>query len=159
MEILIALGMVAVGFLGAFATVLHAERMTAAAEEDALISSGIDQRIDQLRTLQWDELTDGSGITTKVWTARPETVAGIPVTQETLTISAYDIANAKTLQAVWNGTSTPTATTTGAGPALSTARAVRVAATLTWSVRASARQQTRSVVAVISRGGISKSDL
>ena len=118
MEILIALGMVAVGFLGAFATVLHAERMTAAAEEDALISSGIDQRIDQLRTLQWDELTDGSGITTKVWTARPETVAGIPVTQETLTISAYDIANAKTLQAVWNGTSTPTATMTGAGPAL-----------------------------------------
>ena len=158
-EVIVALGIVAIGFLGAYAIVLQSGKMASAAEEDASVGSGLEQRMDQIRTLAWPELTDGTGITGKVWTARPESMAGITVSQETLTISAYDLATAKTLQAAWAGTSSPSITFTTAAGELSAASAVKVIATLTWTGRRSSRAQTRSLVTVISRGGISKSDL
>lgn len=158
-EVLVALGVVAVGFLGAFAMVLQSGKMVSAAEEDALVCSGVEQRMDKLRELEWDELTSGTGITSKVWTARPETMSGITISQEALTISAYDVANAKTLNATWVGTSSPSVSLTSGSAELSTASAVKVTASLTWTGRRSKRAQTRSLVTVISKGGISKSDL
>lgn len=153
-----ALAIVAVAFLGLFATVLQAEKLASAAEEEALVMGGLTQRLDQLRLLQWPALTDGTGVTSSVWTARPEATAGITVSQETLTISACDVEGAQTLQATWDGTSSPTTTFTD-GTALSGAGAVKVVATLTWTGRRSARAQTRGLITVIARGGISKSDL
>jgi prepilin-type N-terminal cleavage/methylation domain-containing protein len=158
-EVLVAVGIVAVGFLGAFAMVLQSGKLVSAAEEDALVGSGIEQRMDKLRELEWAELTDGTGITGKVWTARPETMSGITVSQEALTISAYDVAGAKTLNATWVGTSSPSVSFTSGSAELSTASAVKVTASLTWTGRRSTRTQTRSLVTVISKGGISKSDL
>jgi len=156
-EAAIALAVVAIGFLGAFATVLQAGKLASASEEEALVISGLEQRIDQLRLLQWPELTDGTGITSTVWTARPEAMAGITVSQETFTISPCDVAGTRTLNATWNGVASPTVTFT-AGTALSGASAVKVVATLTWTGRRSAHVQTRGIITVISRGGISKSD-
>jgi prepilin-type N-terminal cleavage/methylation domain-containing protein len=156
-EAAIAVAIVAIGFLGAFATVLQAGKMVSASEEEALIMSGLEQRIDQLRLLQWPELTDGTGITSAVWTARPESTTGITVSQETFTISPCDVPGAQTLNATWNGVSIPTVNFT-AGTALGGASAVKVVATLTWTGRRSGRTQTRGIITVISRGGISKSD-
>lgn len=158
-EVLVALGIVVVGFLGAFGMILQSGKLVSAADEDALVCSGLEQRIDQLRKLEWPELTDGTGVISRVWTARPESVSGIPVAQETLTISPYDLATAKTLQGTWVGASSPAVSFTAAAQELSAAKAVKVIATLTWTGRRSSRQQTRSVVTVISKGGISKSDL
>ncbi len=159
LEVVIALGIVAIGFLGAFAAVIQSGKLASAAEEDALAASGLEQRIDQLRELEWDELTNGAGLTTKVWTARPVAMAGITVAQETMTLSAYDIAGAKTLQGTWIGVSAPSVSFTAGAPDLSAASALRATATLTWTGRRSSRQQSRSLVTVIARGGISKSDL
>ncbi len=158
-EVLVALGVVAVGFLGAFAMVLQAGKLASASEEDGLVVSGLEQRIDQIRTLAWPELTDGTGVTSKVWTARPESLSGIAVAQETFTISGYDLTSGQVLQATWNGTAAPTTTFSGGAQALNTAAALKVVATLTWTGRRSSRTQTRSLVTVISRGGISKSVL
>ena len=158
-ELLAATGIVAIGFLGAFAVVLRSGAMVSAAEEDALGCSALEQRMDQLRTLAWDELTDGTGVTTKIYTARPESLAEITVSQETLTISPYDLTTAKTLQATWNGTFSPSVSFTAGADDLSAAHAVKVVATLTWTGRRSSRPQTRSLVTVISEGGISKSAL
>ena len=157
-EVAMAVAIVAIGFLGAFGTILQAGKMASAAEEDALVSSGLEQRIDQLRLLEWPELTDGTGVRTKVWAARPESMAGITVAQETITISAFDLADAKILQGTWSGASSPSATFTAGTEELSAANAVRVVATLTWTGRRSNRSQTRSLVSVISKGGLSKSD-
>jgi Tfp pilus assembly protein PilV len=159
LEILTAIGIVAIGFLGTFAMILQSGSKVSAAEEDALVCSGLEQRMDQLRTLAWGELTDGTGVTTKVYTARPESLAEITVSQETLTISPYDLTTAKTLQATWNGTSSPSVSFTAGPDNLSAAHAVKVVATLTWAGRRSSRPQTRSLVTVISEGGISKSAL
>ena len=156
-ETTIAVAIIAIGFLGVFATVLRAGKMVSAGEEEALVMNGLEQRLDQIRLLQWPALTDGTGITSTVWTARPEATAGITVSQETFTISPCDSAGAQTLNATWNGTSSPTVSFTG-GTALSGASAVKVVATLTWTGRRSARTQTRGLISVISRGGISKSD-
>jgi len=156
LETAIAIAITAIGFLGAFGAVLQAGKMASAAEEDALVFSGLEQRVDQLRLLQWNELTDGTGIIAEVWTARPEAMKEITVSQETFTLSPCDVPGTQTLGATWNGTSIPT-TNPGAGTALSRASAVKVVATLTWTGRRSAQSQTRSLVTVISRGGISKS--
>ncbi len=156
-ETVVAVAVVVVGFLGLFGTVLQAGKMVSAAEEDALVFSGLEQRADQLRLLQWPELTDGTGITGTVWTARPEALAGVTVSQETFTISPCDVAGTQTLNATWNGTASPTISFTGGTP-LSAASAVKAVATLTWTGRRSQRAQTRSLVTVISRGGLSKSD-
>jgi Tfp pilus assembly protein PilV len=156
-EIAVAVMIMAVGLLGVYGTVLQAGKMASAAEEEALVTSGLEQRIDQLRLLGWDDLTNGTGITSNVWTARPEAMAGITVAQETLTLSPCDVPGTQTLQATWDGTSAPTIAFT-AGTALSGASAVKAIATLTWTGRRSGRAQTRSLVSVISRGGLSKSE-
>ena len=121
------------------------------------MESGLEQRIDQLRLLEWQDLTSATGIKTKVWTARPEALAGIPVLQETLTLSPSDLSNTQTLSATWNGTFAPI-TSVSAGPALSNSSAVKVVATLTWRSVRTGKTQVRSLVTVISRGGLSRSD-
>ena len=156
-EVAIAISVVVIGFLGTFATVLQAGKMASAAEEEALVMNGLEQRLDQLRLLQWPALTDGTGIISSVLTARPESTTGITVSQETLTISPCDVAGTQTLNVTWNGTLIPSVTFT-AGTALSAASAVKVVATLTWTGRRSGRVHTRGLITVISRGGISKSD-
>ncbi len=159
LETLVATAIVAIGFLGSLATVSQAGRLASAAEEDALASSALDQRMDQLRLLEWDEITSTAGVTTNIWIARPSAMAGITVAQETIAISAYDVVGAKILDGTWDDGSGPAATLGGGGPDLSTAGAVKIVATITWAGRRWGRQQTRAIVSVISRGGISKSDL
>jgi len=158
-EVIVALFVLSVGFLGAFAMVMQGGMMASSAEEDALVFSGLEQRIDQLRALDWGPLTDGTGITGSVWTARPASVSQIPVTQETITITGYDLTAGQTLNATWVGTSSPSATLTAAAQTLSTAKAVKVVATLSWTGRRSSRAQTRSLVTMIARGGMSTSAL
>ena len=158
LEVVFAVGIIAVGFLGSFALVLQAGKQVSAAEENALVCSGLEQEIDLLRTLSWPTLTDGTGITGTVWAAQPQSVAGLTVTQQTITISPYDVAGAQTLNATWNTGSPATVSFTPAGsPALSTATAVKVVATLTWTGRRSTRPTTRTLVTIISAGGISSS--
>src|SRR5580765_5824284 len=65
-EVTVAVALVAIGFLGAFAMVLQSGRLVSAAEEEALVCSGLEQRIDQLRELSWPALTDGTGVTGSV---------------------------------------------------------------------------------------------
>ncbi len=157
LEVTVASAIVAIGFLGAFATAMQTGKMVSASEEEALVMSGLEQRMDQLRLLEWPELTDGTGITAKVWTARPEATVGITVSQETFTISPCDVPGTQTLQATWDGSLTPVTAFT-AGMALSGTSAVKAVATLTWTGRRSNRSLTRNLITVISRGGISKSD-
>ena len=156
-EVVVAVAIIAVAFAGLFGTVRQANKLASAAEEDALVECALEQRMDQLRLLEWPEITSATGITSLIYNARPTAVSGLKVTQETLTISPVDIPAAQTLSATWNGTSTATATY-GAGSTLIAAKAVKVVATLTWAETRSAKSQTRSLVTVISRGGISKSD-
>jgi hypothetical protein len=151
-----ATAILAIGFLGLFATVLSAGKMASAAEDDGLAVTGLEQRIDELRLLDWRELTDGTGITAKVWTARPLALAGLSVSQEKLTISPADVPGAQTLNATWNGGANPETNFTQ-GTGLGEAGALKVVATLTWTGRRSQNAQTRSLVTVISRGGLSKS--
>lgn len=155
-EVAMGTAILAIGVLGLFATVLSAGKMASAAEEDGLVMTGLEQRVDELRLLDWPELTDGTGITAKVWTARPEALAGLAVSQETLALSPCDVAGAQTLHATWNSGANP-ATNFTTGTPLGEAGAVKAVATLTWTGRRSQRAQTRSLVTVISRGGLSKS--
>src|SRR3954453_7444589 len=89
-EMFIALGVFGIGLLGIYGMILQGGRMASAAEENALAFTALEQRVDQLRELTWPELTGGTGITSKVWTARPIAMTGIPVASEALTISPYD---------------------------------------------------------------------
>jgi len=162
-EVVVAVGIIAIGFLGSFAMVLQCGKQASAAEESSLVCTGLEQQMDLLRTLSWTALTNGSGITGTVWNAQPPALSGLPVTQETITITPYGQANTQTLTATWNVPLAPTVTLAPAvgGPtqALSTATAVQVVATMTWTGRRSGRQMTQSLVTLISEGGISASVL
>ena len=120
-EVVAALSVVSIGFLGAFAMVLQGGKLASAAEEEALVCTGLEQRMDQIRSLDWGPLTDGTGLTSAVWTARPESVVEIPATQETMTISGYDLPTGQTLNATWDGISSPSVSFTAGTQALSTA--------------------------------------
>jgi hypothetical protein len=158
-ETTVGTALLAIGFLGTFAIALQAGRMASAAEDESRISSGLEQRLDQLRLLTWEQLTDGTGITGTVWTARPEATAGMNITQETITVAPWDAPGAKTLVTNWSGTSGASVTFDAAPQPLSNAFAVKVVATITWTDRLTLRSKTRTLVTVISRGGISKSAL
>ena len=157
-EVIIAVGIVAIGFLGAFAMVLQSGRMVSAADEDALVCSALEQRMDQLRELDWTSLTNGTGLTGTVWAARPLSTSGLTIS-ESMSITGFDLTNGQTLTGTWTSSGSPSATLSGATPALSTASAIKIAATISWTGRRSSSSQTRTLVTVISRGGISKSDL
>src|SRR3954462_122725 len=101
LEVVVALSVVSIGFLGAFAVVLQGGKLVSAAEEEALVCSGLEQRMDQLRALDWGPLTDGTGLTGTIWTARPEAVSEITVSRETVTISGYDLTTGQTLSGIW----------------------------------------------------------
>lgn len=159
LDVLVGLSVAAIGFLGAFATALQSSMLVSAAEEEALVCTGLEQRIDQLRTLPWSSLTDGTGVSATVWTARPECLSGITISDETITISGYDLTDGRTLQARWIGTSSPTVSFSTGTESLGSAAAVKVTAAITWNSLRSSRPKTRSIVTVISRGGISKSAL
>ena len=156
-EVVIAVGVIAVGFLGSFAMVLQCGKQASAAEESSLVCSGLEEQIDLLRSLSWTALTTGTGITATVWNAQPTAISGITPTQETITISPYNQANTQTLTATWNIPSGPTTAMSGGPLALSTAPAVTVVATITWTGRRTGRRMTQSLVTVISNGGISAS--
>jgi Tfp pilus assembly protein PilV len=160
-EVVIAAGIIAGGFLGSFAMVLQCGKQASAAEESSMICTGLEEQMDLLRSLSWTALTNGTGVTGTVWNAQPTAILGIPVTQETITISPYTQANTQTLTATWNVPSTPVVVLTpaagGSTQALSTATAVQVVATITWKGRRSGRQMTQSLVTVIAEGGISAS--
>lgn len=156
-EVIVAAGIIAVGFLGAFATGLQARRMVSMAEEESLVCSALEQRIDQLRMLDWAELTGGTGLTAKVWTTRPEPTAELSVIGEAIVISAWDVVGAKTLQGAWVGTAAPVVNFSAGAQDLNTASAVKVVTALTWQGRLG-RPATRTMVTVISKGGISKSE-
>ncbi|MEQ1852947.1 MAG: hypothetical protein ABMA01_15320 [Chthoniobacteraceae bacterium] len=151
-----ASAVVAIGFLGAFAMSMQAGRMASNAEQDALASTSMDQRMDQLRTLSWPEITGGSGITSTVWTARPSPMAGFTINQETITVSAFDLTGTQTLTATWVGTGSPSVSLSS-GTALSSAKALKVVASISWAGRPSSTVRTQTVVSIISKGGLSKS--
>jgi len=155
-EVMIAAGVIAVGFLGSFAMVLQSGRQASAAEESSLVCTGLEQQMDLLRTLTWPALTSGSGITGTVWSAQPPAISGVPVTQETITVTAYPTAG-QTLTATWNVLTNATTVNLAGSPALSTATSVQVVATITWTGRRSGRSMTQSLVTVITEGGISAS--
>ena len=158
-EVCCAAAVIVIAFAGLFATVSHSGRMVARAEEDSLCAFALEQRVDQLRTLEWGELTDGTGIRDKVWTSLPNATGGVAVTQERITVSPYDLPTAKTLTATWAGTGATTLAFSTASQELGAAGAVKVVATLTWTGKRSARPQTRTLILIITKGGISKSDL
>ena len=127
-----------------------------------MVCTSLEQQMDLLRTLPWSTLTTGTGVTGTVWNAQPAALSGMTVTQETITLSAYPTsATTQTLTGTWNVPGTPTATLApavgGATVALSTATAVQVVATITWTGRRSGRSMTQSLVTVIAKGGISAS--
>jgi Tfp pilus assembly protein PilV len=162
-EIVVASGIIAIGFLGSFAMVMMSGKQASAAEESSLVSTAMEQQIDLLRTLSWPALTSGTGITSTVWSAQPLCLAGMNITQETITISAYGQANTQTLTATWN---VPGAQSVVLAPAvggttvaLSTATAVQVVTTMTYTGHRSGRSRTQTLATVISQGGISNSVL
>lgn len=157
-ETAIGMCIAAVGFLGAWTMALQAGKLVSAAEEESLAVSGLEQRIDQLRELEWPQLTDGTGITGHIYTARPAITSGLPVTAESITISPYALPVARTLLASWNEGEVPSVSFGAGAQDLSADSSVKVVASISWIGRRSARPQQRSLITLISRGGISKSD-
>jgi Tfp pilus assembly protein PilV len=158
-EVIVAACIVTVGFLGLLGMVTQSGKLVYAAEEVSLACSGLEQEMDLLRTLSWSALTSGTGITGTVWASQPASLSGMTVTNQTITISAYNVANGQTITGTWNPPASPTASLNAASPALSTATAVKVVASITWRQRRTSQLQTRSLVTVIAKGGISASTL
>jgi prepilin-type N-terminal cleavage/methylation domain-containing protein len=163
-EVLIAVSVIAIGFLGSFAMVMVSGKQASAAEESSLVSTALEQQIDLLRTLNWTPLTNGTGITSTVWNAQAPSLANMNITQETITISAYGQANTQTCSATWNlpgSPSTPVLAPAvgGSTVALSTASAVQVVATITWTGRRSGKSTSQTLMTIIAEGGLSNSAL
>lgn len=152
-----AVAILTVAFVGLFGTIRQANKLASGAEDDALAECALEQRVDQLRCLEWPDLTTESGLKTKIFNARPKAVSGMRIIQETVSLSPVDLPAAQTISATWTANGAPTSSATP-GTALISAKAVKAVATLTWMEKRMGKAQTRSLVTVISRGGISKSD-
>jgi type II secretory pathway pseudopilin PulG len=149
-EILLALAILTLGFVGALATISQSIRMVADAEEEMRVVAGLDQRIDEIRSLSWTQLTGGTGVVSRLNT-RSAPLVNFNVTRETLTVTAYNQTGVRGIRVIRVGTSAPTLTLLPGATSLNNATAIRIEAEIVWTGGRAARSQTRSFVTVLAR--------
>lgn len=123
-------------------------------KDDVSASQALQQRVEEMRIANWEQITDANYIKTDLLAADTGSTKSITKAVETITISAYPkktgVTDVKVIRQ--NGATT----VVSANPALIDERMVRVDMELKWQGFPKMRQRVRAATALIAKGGISK---
>ncbi len=152
LEVLLAVALCMVAINGIMLLNSMCLRLVKSARQSNAASFSLQERIEQLRAAPWNGLTKASYLSDNIFAAAPLSAAPLGNLTESITVSAYPVAEASTTVAVER---LPDGTTRvlNEGTNLGTQRLARLQVRVTWR-GSDSRERVRETVTIVSKGGV-----
>lgn len=156
-ESIVSLGIGAVAVAGGFAISQHEMRIVKSVRESNAASHALEERIEQLRLVNWKQMTDGAYLTTYYFPAVSKSGTTLPGLKEKLTVSAFPDPRACIPLSVERDELGTTRIVTSS-PELANQRLAQVNARVSW-VGKDGKERVRELASIISNAGINATSL
>lgn len=149
-ETLFAATCLVISFTALFAASGQSLRLIQAGKQHSAATFCLQQRVEELRTLTWSQLTDATYLRDNVLNAAAGSTAALPGRAEVISINAYPTA---TTPIVVSRPASGTPTVQSSNSALSSAGLLRLDISISWS-KLGGGTGVRQFTTVVTRGGI-----
>ncbi|MDQ3623637.1 MAG: hypothetical protein M3463_14300 [Verrucomicrobiota bacterium] len=160
LETVLAIGLAMVAMNGIVLLNTMNLRLVKSARQSNAATLSLQERIEQLRTAPWNDLTKASYLQTTIFKVdelhplgAPRSAAPLGSSSESITLSAYPTADASTTLAV-ERLADGTTRVLSEGPSLGTQRLARLQVRVTWR-GSDSRERVRETATIVSNGGVS----
>ena len=157
--IAVAIGTIALG--GAMAINSQQLRLVKATREASAASHSLQERIEQVRTATWPQITDATYVSQTLFGSLPRSIAPLEDYRETITLKVWPERPPSDPGPVLSVAKTPKlpAQILSAGAGIADERLVKVDVQVRWGGRNGSRQHLRELSTILSNGGISRLNL
>ena len=152
-ESLVAASMLTFFLAGVFAVDGRNHQLIKSARESLSATVVLEERVEQLRTGKWDQVTDSNYLRTILGTASGSG-ANLSSLSEQIVISAYPMPNPATTTTKITRSASGTVTTVSANTLLSAQKCVRADIRVTWTGAPNGRTRVRELSTIVANGGL-----
>lgn len=149
-EAVLATALLALSFAGLFSVSGQSLKLLRAGTIQSAATVCLEQRIEEIRTLTWDQIVDASYLRDNVLNAAPSAATPLPDPVEQIAVNSYPTATAPTVvvRPAAGG-----AVVQSLNSALSTAKMLRIDVQISWP-DANGSTDARQITTVVTKGGI-----
>ena len=152
-ESLVAASMLTFFLAGVFAVDGRNHQLIKSARESLSATVVLEERVEQLRTGKWDQVTDSNYLRTILGTASGSG-ANLSSLSEQIVISAYPMPNPATTTTKITRSSSGTVTTVSSNNLLQIQKCVRADVRVTWTGAPNGRTRVRELSTIVANGGL-----
>ena len=156
-ESVVSLGIGTVAIVGGMTLSQHEMKLVKSVRQTNAASHALEERIEQLRLVNWRQMTDAQHLMSFYFPKRPASGSALPGLTERVTVTAYpDPSVCTPLVIQTNEAGTPTVINAGSG--FDTQRLARVNVQVKWS-GSEGKVRVRELASIISNAGINATSL
>ncbi len=156
-ESVISLGIGTVAIVGGMTLSQHEMKLVKSVRQSNAASHSLEERIEQLRLVNWRQMTDAQHLISYYFPKRPASGSALPRLTERVSVTAYpDSSVCSPLIVETNEAGTPTVINPGSG--FDTQRLARVNVQVKWS-GSDGKIRVRELASIISNAGINATSL
>ncbi len=156
-ETIIALAIGALAISGAMAVNSHQLRLVKATREASAASHSMQERLEQVRTATWSQITDPTYVSETLFSSLPRSIAPLDRYREMITISAWPEGSGPVLCV--EKAPKQSARIVSAGVGIAGQHLLKVDFQIRWGGGEGKRERRRELSTIISNGGISRINL
>ncbi len=155
----LAIGAIAIG--GAMSVNTQQLRLVKATREASAASHSLQERIEQIRTATWRQITDSTYLSQTLFASLPRSIAPLENYRETITLKVWPERSPSSPGPILSVTKTPksAAQVLNAGAGIGDERLLKVDVQMSWGGSNGNRPHLRELSTIISNGGISRFNL
>ena len=160
-ETLVALAIGALAIGGAMSINTQQLRLVKATREASAASHSLQERIEQIRTATWTQITDATYVSQTLFSTLPRSIAPLENYRETITLKVWPERAPSNPGPVLSVLKTPNALAhiVSSGAGIADERLVKVDVQIRWGGSNGSRQHLRELSTIVSNGGISRFNL
>lgn len=160
-ETLVALAIGAIAIGGAMSINSQQLHLVKTTREASAASHSLQERIEQIRTATWTQITDATYVSQTLFATLPRSIAPLENYRETVTLKVWPERSPSAPGPVLSVSKTPNtpAHIVSAGAGIADERLVKVDVQICWGGIHGSRQHLRELSTIISNGGISRFNL
>lgn len=157
--IALAIGTIAIG--GAMSINSQQLRLVKATRDASAASHSLQERIEQVRTVTWPEITSPTYVSQTLFSSLPRSIAPLDDYRETITLKVWPERSPSAPGPVLSVTKTPksAAKILSSGTGIADERLVKVDVQIRWGGKNGNREHLRELSTIVSNGGISRLNL
>ncbi len=158
---MVALAIGAIAISGAMSINSQQLRLVKATREASAASHSLQERIEQIRTATWRQITDSTYLSQTLFASLPRSIAPLENYRETITLKVWPERSPSSPGPILSVTKTPksAAQVLNAGAGIGDERLVKVDVQMRWGGSNGNRPHLRELSTIISNGGISRFNL